>query len=365
MEKNFDRKIVFEDGSEVYGYGFGAACDRVCEMVFNTSMVGYQEIISDPACTNQLVVMTYPLIGNYGIADEDFEAKTLTIGGLVVRDYNDMPSNFRYTKTLSEVLEENNICGIYGVDTRKLMCSIRDEGSKKVFITSANTAKEDALKILAGVEIPKNAVESVSCKKRWYSRTSNHQYNVVAIDCGIRNSCIKSLNMRGCNVTIVPYNTSAEEIAFMNPDGLFISGGPGNPEDVPEVMETIKALKGKYPIFGVGLGHEILALSYGAKTYKLKAGHGGANYPVRNLKNGKLDMVNQHHSYAVLEDSLAKTPLTVTHKNIMDNTVEGIMAEKDKAFSVQFHPVGTIDPTVKDNLYDDFIKLMEEAKKNA
>ena len=365
MEKNFDRKIVFEDGSELYGYGFGAACDRVCEVVFNTSMVGYQEIISDPACTHQMVVMTYPLIGNYGIADEDFEAKTLTIGGLVVRDYNDMPSNFRYTKTLSEVLEENNVPGIYGVDTRKLMCSIRDDGTKKAFITNANTAINDALKILSAVDIPTNAVENVSCKKRWYSRTSNHRYNVVAVDCGIRNSSIKALNMRGCNVTIVPSSTTPEEIAFMNPDGLFISSGPGNPEDASCVIKTIHALKGKYPIFGIGLGCEILAISYGAKTERLKAGHGGANYPVRNLVNGKLDIVSQHHSYVICEDSLKNTPLVVTHKNIMDGTVEGIASEKDKAFAVQFYPVGTIDPTVKENLYDDFIKFMEEAKKNA
>ncbi|MBQ4088228.1 MAG: glutamine-hydrolyzing carbamoyl-phosphate synthase small subunit [Clostridia bacterium] len=365
MEKNFDRKIVFEDGSEILGYGFGAASDRVCEIVFNTSMVGYQEIISDPACTHQLVVMTYPLIGNYGIADEDFEAKVPTIGGLVVRDYNDMPSNFRYTKTLSEILEENDIPGIYGVDTRKLMCSIRDGGSKKVFITNVNTVKEDALKILASVDIPKNAVESVSCKKRWYSRTSNHKYNVVAIDCGIKNSSIKSLNMRGCNVTIVPFSTTPEEIEFMKPDGLFLSSGPGNPEDAGVVTETLKALKGKYPIFGVGLGMQLLALSYGAKTYKLPAGHGGANYPVRTLETGKLDIVTQHHSFAVCEDSLKNTGLTVTHKNIMDGSVEGVAAKEDKAFAVQFYPVGTIDPTVKVNLYDDFINLMEEAKKHA
>ncbi len=365
MEKNFDRKIVFEDGSEVLGYGFGASCDRVCEIVFNTSMVGYQEIISDPACTHQLVVMTYPLIGNYGIADEDFEAKVPSIGGLVVRDYNDMPSNFRYTKTLSEILEENDIPGIYGVDTRALMCTIRDGGSKKAFITNINTAKADALKILESVAIPVNAVEIVSCKKRWYSRTSNHKYNVVAIDCGIKNSSIKSLNIRGCNVTIVPFNTSAEEIAFMKPDGLFISSGPGNPMDASVVIETLKALKGKYPIFGVGLGLQLLALAYGAKTYKLPVGHGGANYPVRNLVNGKLDIVTQHHSYAVCEDSLKDTSLTVTHKNVMDGSVEGIAAEKDKAFAVQFYPVGTQDPTVKENLYDDFIKRMEEAKKHA
>ncbi|MBO5930241.1 MAG: carbamoyl phosphate synthase small subunit, partial [Clostridia bacterium] len=217
MEKQFDRKIVFEDGKEYYGYGFGATNDRVCEIVFNTSMVGYQEIVTDPSYTYQIVVMTYPLIGNYGVADEDYETKVPTIGGLVVSDYNDMPSNFRYTKTLSEVLEENGIPGIYGVDTRMLMRSIRDFGSKKVFITDATTTTEDALKILQNVDIPTDAVEKVSCKKRWYSRTSNHKFNVVAIDCGLTLNNIRTLNSYGCNVTVVPFDTTAEEIEFMNP----------------------------------------------------------------------------------------------------------------------------------------------------
>ena len=365
MDKNFDKKIVFEDGTQIYGYGFGAKCDRVCEIVFNTSMVGYQEIISDPSYTYQLVVMTYPLIGNYGIADEDFEAKVSTIGGLVVRDYNDMPSNFRYTKTLSELLEENGVPGIYGLDTRMIMRQIRNSGTNKAFITDAQTSKEDAVKILSNVEIPKDAVEKVSCKKRWYSRTSNHKYNVVAIDCGVRLSAIKSLNIRNCNVTIVPYNTTFEEIEFMKPDGVFISNGPGNPEDAKEVIETVKKLKGKYPMFGIGLGHQIIALAYGAKTYKLESGHRGANYPVRNLKNNKIEITVQHHGYNVDEASLKNTNLVPTHINIMDNTIEGLECVKDKVFSVQYMPVGTIDKTVEENLFDDFINIMEGEKKNA
>jgi len=365
MEKNFDKKIVFEDGRECYGYGFGAKADRVCEIVFDTSIVGYQEIISDPSYTYQLVVMTYPLIGNYGIADEDFEAKAPTVGGLVVRDYNDMPSNFRYTKTLSETLEENGIPGIYGVDTRMLARMIRDNGCVKAFLTDASTPTEDALKILSSVDIPKDAVEKVSCKKRWYSRTSNHKFNVIAIDCGIKLSTIKSLNIRGCNVTMVPYNTTAEEIEFMKPDGIFVSNGPGNPEDVQPVIETVKALKGKYPMFGIGLGHEIISLAYGAKTYKLKFGHRGTNHPIKNLVTGKIEMASQNHGYAVDADSLKNTRLTVTHINLMDKTVEGVASKEDKLFSVQYQPVGTVDSLITDNLYDAFIKNMEEAKKNA
>ncbi len=365
MGEKFDRKIVLEDGREFYGYSFGAKCDKVCELVFNTSVVGYQEIISDPSSANQMIVMTYPLIGNYGIADEDFESKASSIGGLVVRDYNDMPSNFRYTKTLSEVLEENNIPGIYGLDTRMIARIIRDEGTKKAFITDAATSKEDAMKILESVSLPEDVVEKVSCKKRWYSRTFNHKFNVVAIDCGIRLSIVKSLNVRDCNVTVVPYDTTAEEIEFMKPDGILISNGPGNPEDAKVVVETVKALRGKYPMFGIGLGHQIVCLAYGAKTDKMKFGHRGTNHPVKNLLTGKISMETQNHGYSVVKDSLENTPLTLTHINLMDNTVEGALVKEDKVFSVQFHPVGTVDEWLDANLYDAFIKMMEEAKKNA
>ena len=204
MARKFDRKIVLEDGAEYPGIGFGYRCDRVCEIVFNTSMVGYQEIVSDPSYTYQMVVMTYPLIGNYGIADDDFETKTPTIGGLIVREYNDSPSNFRYTKTLSEILEENHIPAISEIDTRCLTRSIRDLGSRKVLITDIDMPHERAMEILAEAKMPHDAVAQVSCRKRWYSRTSNHKFNVVAIDCGIKLNIVRSLNARGCNVTVMP-----------------------------------------------------------------------------------------------------------------------------------------------------------------
>ena len=365
MAEKFDRKIVLEDGREFYGYGFGAKCDRVCEIIFNTSVVGYQEIISDPSCAYQMVVMTYPLIGNYGIADDDFESRGSNVGALVVRDYNDMPSNFRYTNTLAEVMDENDIPGLFGVDTRKIARIIRDEGTKKALITDASTSKEDCMKILSSVSLPTNAVEKVSCKKRWYSRTFNHKFNVVLVDCGVRLSIVKSLNIRDCNVTVVPFDTKAEEIEFMKPDGIVISNGPGNPENAAEVVETVKKLKGKYPIFGIGLGHQIVSLAYGAKVSKLKFGHHGSNHPVKNMLNGRISMEMQNHNYVVEESSLKNTNLTVTHLNLMDNTVEGVACEKDNMFSVQFHPVGTVDKFLDGNLYDQFIKIMEEAKKNA
>ena len=360
MADKIRKKLVLEDGVEYYGYGFGCDCERVCEIVFNTSVVGYQEIISDPSYTYQAVVMTYPLIGNYGIADEDYETKVPTIGGLIVREYNDLPSNFRYTKTLSEVMEEYKIPGISGLDTRKLARSIRDLGSRRGIITSANTSVDEALEKIKNTPVPHDAVSKVSCKKRWYSRTANAKYNVVAIDCGIKLNIIRSLNARGCNVTVMPYNTTAEEVIKCRPDGIFLSNGPGDPEDVTPVIELVKALRGKYPIFGICLGHQIISLAAGANTYKLKFGHRGGNHPVKNLETGKIEITSQNHSYAVKEESLAGTGLTVTHLNILDGTVEGVRDAQNKIFSVQYHPESAPGPQDSAYLFDQFIALMED-----
>jgi len=364
MDKAFDKKIVFENGDEYYGYGFGANAERVCEVVFNSSVVGYQEIFSDLSYANQMVVMTYPLIGNYGVTDEDFEAKVPAVGAVVVRDYNDMPSNFRYTKTLSEFLEENDIPGICGVDTRKITRSIRDNGTMRALLTAADTSKEDAMKILANLSAPEKIFEKVSCKKRWYSRTTSHKYNIVAIDCGIKLSIIRSLNAAGCNVTVVPYNTIAEEIDFMKPDGVFVSNGPGNPEEACEVIETVKKLLGKYAMFGIGLGHQIICLSYGAHVDKMKVGHRGG-YPVRNLATGKIESTSQNHGYVVNEDSLKNTPLTITHTNVVDGSVEGVACEKDTVFSVQYNPESAPGPQDSGYLFGQFINMIKEARNNA
>ena len=230
---DYNRKLILEDGQEYYGYGFGAQCDKVCEIVFNTSMVGYQEIISDPSYTYQAVVMTYPLIGNYGMADDDYETKIPTIGALVVREYNDEPSNFRCSKTLSQVMKEYNIPGICGVDTRKINRSIRDLGSRKALITGIDTQKEWGMKMLEQTQIPTDAVMKVSCKEPWLSRTEHERFTVVAIDCGMKMNIVRSLNKRGCKVIIVPWDTPAAEIEKFRPDGVFISNGPGDPTDVP------------------------------------------------------------------------------------------------------------------------------------
>ena len=365
MAMGFDRKIVLEDGQEYYGYSFGDSDDKVCEIVFNTSMVGYQEIVSDPSYTYQAVVMTYPLIGNYGMADEDYETKTPTIGALVVREYNDYPSNFRCTATLSEIMKTYGIPGIYGVDTRMLTRSIREHGSRKALITGADTPLEKGLAILAESSIPTGAVSKVSCKKTWVSRTENEKYHVVAIDCGMKLNIVRSLNRRGCRVTAVPWNTAPDEIESLAPDGIFISNGPGDPTDVPETVSTIKALLGKYPIFGICLGHQIISLAYGAKTYKLKFGHRGGNHPVRNLETDKIEITSQNHSYAVDAVSLDATELCATHINLLDGTVEGVKCDRDRVFSVQYHPESAPGPQDSAYLFDRFIKLMEEEKSNA
>jgi len=362
MARQFDRKIILEDGSEYFGFGFGSPQDRVCEIVFNTSMAGYQEIVSDPSYTDQAVVMTYPLIGNYGITDEDYETRFPTLGGLIVGEYNDLPSNFRCTKTLAEILEDYGIPGIEGIDTRKVTRSIRDLGSRRVLITSADTPLQKGLEIIAGTPVPHDAVSRVSCRRKWYSRTPNHQYNVVAVDCGIKLNIIRSLNARGCNMTVVPYNTSAEEILAMKPDGLFLSNGPGDPEDVTPVIDTVRALRGKLPIFGICLGHQMIALSYGAKTFKMKFGHRGGNHPVMDLRTGKIEITSQNHSFAVDVDSLAGTGLTLTHQNLLDHTAEGMECVGDRLFSVQYHPESAPGPQDSAYLFDRFIGHMAAAK---
>ncbi len=362
---NYNRKLITEDGAEYYGCGFGDSCDKVCEIVFNTSMAGYQEIISDPSYTYQAVVMTYTLIGNYGMADDDYETDRPTIGALIVRNYNDCPSNFRSTATLSEVMKKYGIPGIYGIDTRKLARSIRDSGSRKALITNADVSLEDGLRILSQTDIPKNAVSTVSGSGIKMYSPEKTGYRVVAIDCGMKKNIVRSLVSLGCEVTVVPWNTTAQSISELNPDGVFISNGPGDPEDVPETIAAVKDIIGRYPVFGICLGHQIISLAYGAKTYKLKFGHRGGNHPVKNLKNGKIEITSQNHSYAVDEESLKSTPLKVTHINLLDNTVEGVECEADRVFSVQYHPESAPGPQDSFYLFDRFINLMEENRADA
>ncbi len=359
--KPFTKKLVLENGKEFPGYGFGSDRVAVCEIVFNTSMVGYQEIVSDPTYTEQIVVMTYPLMGNYGFADEDYESKFPSMGGMVVRECCDAPSNFRYTKTLNEAFEELDVPGISGVDTRMITRIIRNEGTQRAAIVDYNMPHEEVMKLIRESEPKRNLLERISCKKRWFSRTPNHKWDVVAIDCGIKYSFIRQLNAKGCNVTIVPYNSTPEEILAFNPDGIFVSNGPGDPAEGTKVSETIKALQGKLPIFGVDLGHQVIAMSYGAQNVKMKVGHRGANHPVKNLESGKLEIVAQNHGFVVDEESIKNTPIKVTHRNLLDNTVAGIEVLEDHIFSVQYQPDCSPESS-STYLFDKFIKLMEDQK---
>lgn len=358
---NLNRKLVLEDGSVYLGRGFGANVEHACELFFNTAVVGYQEMMSDPSCTDSIAVMTYPLIGNYGVTDEDFESKLPTLGGLVVSEYNDQPSNFRYTKTLSEVLEDSGIPGIEGIDTRALTVHIRDKGVCRAIIVDIDTPTEDALEKIACTPIPHDQVMRVSCRKKWYSRTANHRYNVVAIDCGIKNSMIRALNERGCNVTVVPWNTPAAEILKMKPDGVLISNGPGSSEDVLPVVETVRELRGKVAMFGISLGHLIIARAYGASTVKLKFGHHGGNHPVRNLETGKIEITSQGHSCTVVPESLPEE-VKITHVNVIDGTVEGIECAADRVFSAQYDPESNPGPQDSAYMFDKFIEMMKGAK---
>ena len=369
MLKKADRKIILETGEQVEGFGFGADETRVLEIVFNTSMAGYQEILSDPSYTDQAVVMTYPLIGNYGMADEDYESERPTIGALIVHEYNDEPSNFRSRETLDAVMKRFGIPGIFGIDTRKLNRSIRDLGSRKALITGCETTLSEGLEILKKTEMPKDAVSRVSTKEIGnYPATcdsSGESFHVAAIDCGMKLNIVRSFNAHHCSVTVFPWNSTPEQILAIHPDGLFISNGPGDPEDVPETIETVRKLLRKLPVFGICLGHQILSLAYGAKTYKLKFGHRGGNHPVKNLKTGKIEITSQNHSYAVDPESLLRTPLSVTHVNLLDQTVEGLECEEDRVFSVQYHPESAPGPQDSQYLFDHFITLMKEAKQHA
>lgn len=365
---DYNMKLVLKDGRTFKGFSKAANVEKIGELVFNTSMVGYQEIATDPSYNEQIVVMTYPLIGNYGINDEDNESKAVRMNGFVVREYNDEPSNFRFTKTFSELLEENNVPLISGVDTRKITRIIRDEGSQVGLITSIDTPLDECLKKLNAYKYPHTQVSNVSSKKRWISRAKNPKYTVVALDFGTKHNIIRKLNEKNCTVFVLPYDTTADKIMEYEPDGLFLSNGPGDPQDNPIAINVIKELKGKLPIFGICLGHQIISLACGCKTYKMKFGHRGGNHAIKNLITGHIEITSQNHSFAVDSNSVKKTDLEITHINLLDNTVEGVRCDKDRLFSVQYHPESAAGPEDSEYLFDIFTKYMDdykEEKKNA
>lgn len=352
------RKLILETGEVFEGQAFGSDKGSDGEVVFTTGMTGYQETLSDPSFCGQIVTMTYPLIGNYGINRDDFETIAPAIKGFVVHELAKTPSNFRNEGTVDDYFKMKDIPGIEGIDTRKLTRLIRNEGSVKGYLTATNEEVnvEEVIERLKGTVFPTNQVEQVSTKSAYPSPGRGKR--VVLLDFGMKHGILRELNKRDCDVVVVPYNTTVEEILAYHPDGIMLSNGPGDPLDVPEAIETIKNLIGKVPLFGICLGHQLFALASGAKTFKLKFGHRGANHPVKDLRTGRTELTSQNHGYAVDMDSLAATNLEVTHVALNDGTCEGLRHKTEPAFTVQYHPEASPGPEDPNHLFDEFVELM-------
>ena len=349
--------ICLENGDVFEGRSFGAKGEVTGELVFTTGMGGYIETLTDPSYYGQIVIQTFPLIGNYGFIDEDKESKSSAVSAYIVREYCDSPSNFRCDYSLEKYLKDNGIIGVYDVDTRELTKVIRESGVMNAVITS-NPDNADIEKIKE-YKIT-DAVKSVSCSKPYMSASEEHRHNVVLIDYGTKKNIVRELNKRGCNVAVVPYDTKAEDILSLNPDGVMLSNGPGDPAENADAIEELKKLVGKKPIFAICLGHQLLALSQGAETTKLKYGHRGVNQPVKNLETGRTFISSQNHGYAVVNETVESAGGTVSYINANDETCEGIDYKDKKAFSVQFHPEACSGPLDTRFIFDKFIDMMED-----
>ena len=347
--------ICLADGQIFEGKRFGASGEITGELVFTTGMGGYIETLTDPSYFGQIVMQTFPLIGNYGLIDEDTESTKSYVSAYIVREYCKEPSNFRCVKTLDDYLKENNIIGVYDVDTREITKIIRESGVMNAVICS-DPRKADFDKIKE-YKIT-DAVKSTSVEKPCLVPSKNHKYNVVLIDYGKKDNIPRELAKRGCNVAVVPYNTKAEDILKLNPDGIMLSNGPGDPSDNEECIEELKKLIGKVPIFGICLGHQLLALAMGGKTIKLKYGHRGVNQPVKNLKTGRTYISSQNHGYAVINEDIEKAGGVISYVNANDGTNEGVDYPDKKAFSVQFHPEACSGPHDTRFLFDRFIDMI-------
>lgn len=358
-----DAILALEDGTIFRGVSFGATGERYGEIVFNTSMTGYQEILTDPSYKGQIVTMTYPLIGNYGINSEDIESREPFVEGLVVKECSKISSNWRAQKTLDVYLKENNILGIEGIDTRTITLHIREAGAMKAVLSTEDLNEKSLVEKARGSPglLGRDLVKEVTNRKKYiWPKIEKARFKVVVLDCGVKYNILRELFKHKCQVIIVPADTKAKEILGMRPDGVLLSNGPGDPAAVKYVIETTKKLISKLPIFGICLGHQMLGLALGGATYKLKFGHHGANHPVKDLNTGKVSITVQNHGFCVDIDSLNKKDIEITHINLNDNTLEGMRHKKLPVFSVQFHPEASAGPHDMGYLFGEFINLIKK-----
>jgi carbamoyl-phosphate synthase small subunit len=374
--------LVLEDGTVFRGRSFTGHGEAVGEVVFNTSMSGYQEILTDPSYCGQMVTMTYPLIGNYGINDEDIESERIQVKALLVKESQDYPSNWRSRKSLAHYLNENNIPGLEGIDTRAVTRHIRLKGAMKAAI-STRDLNPDSL-VEKARESPEmiglDLVREVTCQEpslwqkgrpvgldrsldqfQWPEDTGN--WRIVAIDYGIKYNILRSLEQKGCTILIVPANVDSDTIDGINPDGLFLSNGPGDPAAVTYAVKTIRDQIGRRPIFGICLGHQLIGLALGGETFKLKFGHRGGNQPVKDLATGKVEITSQNHGFCVDMESLNDPDVELSHINLNDKTLEGLIHRQLPLFSVQYHPEASPGPHDATYLFDRFINMMKEDHK--
>ena len=373
--------LALEDGRTFACRSFTGFGEASGEVVFNTSMTGYQEVLTDPSYSGQMVVMTYPLIGNYGVNPEDVESERIQVAAFLVREYQDYPSNFRSTGTLADYLKSQAVLGVEHLDTRALTRHIRKAGAMRAVISTQDS--DPTMLVNRANEIPgmagQNLARVISTQEPYRWKDGKPQYlnpslcpldktiwqsraekrSVVAFDFGIKYNILRLLSLAGFEVIVVPSSTNAEIVQAMQPDGIFLSNGPGDPEPVTDAIDTIRALLDYRPMFGICLGHQLIGLALGGQTFKLKFGHRGANQPVENLKSGSVEITSQNHGFAVDIDSLHEKDVEITHINLNDNTLEGFQHRKLPIFSVQYHPEASPGPHDARYLFDEFKKLME------
>ncbi|CEH35979.1 glutamine-hydrolyzing carbamoyl-phosphate synthase small subunit [Romboutsia lituseburensis] len=345
-------KLILQDGTIFEGKAFGYLKDSVGEVVFNTSMTGYGEVLTDPSYYGQIVTMTYPLIGNYGINLEDVESKGVHVKGFIVREKSDNPNNFRCEMDLDTYLNQNKIIGLEDIDTRALTKILRNNGTMKGIITLEGASVEE---VQAKLDAFSNTTAVKTVTRKEVEHIAGQGTKVAVMDFGVKQNILRSFMDRGCDITIFPATSKSEEILSINPDLIFLSNGPGDPEDLEDVIENIKKLVGKKPIAGICLGHQLLALTLGGKTAKLKFGHRGGNHPVKDLEKNKVFITSQNHGYYVSE---MPENMVVTHVNLNDNTVEGMKHTELPIYSVQYHPEACPGPKDNDYIFDRFLELV-------